>query len=200
MQTIDTLIEARWVIPVEPRGPALADHAVAIDGGRIVAVLPSSAGRALYDAREVVQLPGHALTPGLVNAHTHAAMTLLRGVGDDLPLMRWLSERIWPLEKALVDAQFVHDGSLLAGIEQLRGGVTTCSDMYFYPEAAARALREAGMRVVVGLIAIEFPTGYATDAEDYLRKGLAARDALRADPLVYGRLARHRAHRRPPSG
>jgi 5-methylthioadenosine/S-adenosylhomocysteine deaminase len=191
MQPIDTLIEARWVIPVEPHATVLEDHAVAIDGGRIVAVLPNDSARARYAAREVVQLPGHALTPGLVNAHTHAAMTLLRGVGDDLPLMRWLSERIWPLEKALVDAQFVHDGSLLAGIEQLRGGVTTCSDMYFYPDAAARALREAGMRAVVGLIAIEFPTAYATDAEDYLRKGLAARDALRADPLVSFTLAPH---------
>jgi 5-methylthioadenosine/S-adenosylhomocysteine deaminase len=191
MQSIDTLIEARWVIPVEPRGAVLADHAVAIAGGRVDAVLPISAARARYAPREVVQLPSHAVTPGLVNAHTHAAMTLLRGVGDDLPLMRWLSERIWPLEKSLVDAQFVHDGSLLAGIEQLRGGVTTCSDMYFYPDAAARALREAGMRVVVGLIAIEFPTGYASDAEDYLRKGLAARDALRADSLVSFTLAPH---------
>ncbi len=191
MQPIDTLIEARWVIPVEPRGAVLADHAVAIDGGRIQAVLSTSAARAQYAPRAVVQLPTHAVTPGLVNAHTHAAMTLLRGVGDDLPLMRWLAERIWPLEKALVDAQFVHDGSLLAGIEQLRGGVTTCSDMYFYPDAAARALRQAGMRAVVGLIAIEFPTGYASDAEDYLRKGLAARDALRADPLVSFTLAPH---------
>ncbi len=191
MQPVDTLIEARWVIPVEPRGVVLENHAIAIDAGRIAAVLPASAALAQYAARAHVRLPTHALTPGLVNAHTHAAMTLLRGVGDDLPLMRWLTERIWPMEKALVDAQFVHDGSLLAGIEQLRGGVTTCSDMYFYPEAAARALRQAGMRAVVGLIAIEFPTGYASDAEDYLRKGLAARDALRADPLVSFTLAPH---------
>lgn len=191
MQTIDTLIEARWVIPVEPRQVVLERHAVAVDGGRIVAVAPIEAARRTYAARATVALPDHALAPGLVNAHTHAAMTLLRGVGDDLPLMRWLSERIWPLERALVDGQFVEDGSLLAGVEQLRAGVTTCSDMYFFPEAAVRGLRAAGMRAVAGIIAIEFPTAYATDAEDYLRKGFAARDSLRGDPLVAFTLAPH---------
>jgi len=191
MQTIDTLIEARWVLPVVPRACVLERHAVAVDAGRIVAVLPSEQAALRYVARDTVRLPDHALTPGLVNAHTHAAMTLLRGVGDDLPLMRWLSERIWPLERALVSESFVHDGSLLAGLEQLRGGVTTCSDMYFFPEAAARGLRSAGMRVVQGIIAIEFPSAYATDAEDYLRKGLAVRDALLDDPLVSFTLAPH---------
>jgi 5-methylthioadenosine/S-adenosylhomocysteine deaminase len=191
MQPVDTLIQARWIIPVEPRQMVLEHHALAIDGGRIVAIVPADEARQRFAPRERIDLPEHALTPGLVNAHTHAAMTLLRGVGDDLPLMRWLSERIWPLEKALVDERFVHDGSLLAAIELLRGGVTTCSDMYFYPEAAARAMREAGMRAVVGIIAIEFPTAYASDAEDYLRKGLAARDALRTDPLVAFTLAPH---------
>ncbi|MFN7758326.1 MAG: TRZ/ATZ family hydrolase, partial [Betaproteobacteria bacterium] len=102
MQTIDTLIEARWVLPVVPRACVLERHAVAVDAGRIVAVLPSEQAALRYVARDTVRLPDHALTPGLVNAHTHAAMTLLRGVGDDLPLMRWLSERIWPLERALV--------------------------------------------------------------------------------------------------
>ncbi len=109
-------------------------------------------------------------------------MTLLRGVGDDLPLMRWLTERIWPLEKALVSPEFVYDGGRLAALEMLRSGTTCASDMYFYPEASVRAFRALGMRVVAGIIAIEFPTAYASDAEDYLRKGLAARDNLRDDP------------------
>jgi 5-methylthioadenosine/S-adenosylhomocysteine deaminase len=118
-------------------------------------------------------------------------MALLRGIGDDLPLMRWLSERIWPVEKALVSEQFVYDGTRLAALEMLSSGVTCCSDMYFFPDAAARALREVGMRAVVGIIAIEFPSAYANDAEDYLRKGLAARDALRDDPLTSFTLAPH---------
>ncbi|HEX5640054.1 MAG TPA: TRZ/ATZ family hydrolase [Burkholderiaceae bacterium] len=191
MIDVDSLLHCRWVIPVIPRGLALEEHAVAIESGRIVAILPSHEAAGRYRASETVHLPHHALTPGLVNAHTHAAMTLLRGVGDDLPLMRWLTERIWPLEKALVSPEFVHDGGRLAALEMLRSGTTCASDMYFYPEASVRAFRALGMRVVAGIIAIEFPTAYASDAEDYLRKGLAARDSLRDDPLVSFTLAPH---------
>lgn len=191
MKTVDTLLRCRWVVPVEPRGAVRADHAIAIDGGRIAAVLPTAQAQREFVARETVDLATHAVTPGLVNAHTHAAMALMRGVGDDLPLARWLSERIWPLEAALASEQFVYDGTRLAALEMLRAGQTTCSDMYFYPDAAARALRDTGMRAVVGIIAIEFPTAYATDADDYLRKGLAARDALRDDPLIAFTLAPH---------
>jgi 5-methylthioadenosine/S-adenosylhomocysteine deaminase len=188
---VDSLLVCRWVVPVAPRGVVLEDHAIAIDGGRVVGVVPSDGATARYRARDVVQLPTHAVIPGLVNAHTHAAMALLRGVGDDLPLMRWLTERIWPLEKALVSSEFVYDGSRLAALEMLRSGTTCASDMYFFPEASVRAFRSLGMRVVAGIIAIEFPTVYAADAEDYLRKGLATRDALRHDPLVSFTLAPH---------
>jgi 5-methylthioadenosine/S-adenosylhomocysteine deaminase len=191
MQTIDSLLECRWIAPVEPVGPPLENHAIAIDGGRIVGLHPLPDARSRFAPKERIALDRHLVTPGLVNAHTHAPMTLLRGVGDDLPLKRWLQERIWPLEMALVDEQFVHDGAQLAAAEMLRAGVTTCSDMYFYPDVAARALRSIGMRAVVGIIAIEMPTRYAADAEDYLRKGLAARDALRDDPLVSFTVAPH---------
>lgn len=191
MTPVDTLIHARWVVPVRPRAAVLEQHAVAVRDGRIVAVLPTAQADSTYAPAQRIELPTHVLTPGWVNAHTHAAMTLLRGVGDDLPLMQWLKTRIWPLETALVDEQFVHDGAQLAALEMLRAGTTTCSDMYFYPDVAARALRSVGMRAVVGIIAIEMPTGYATDAADYLRKGLAARDALRDDPLVHFTLAPH---------
>lgn len=188
---VDTLLHCRWIVPVVPRGAVLEHHSLALDAGRIVDLLPTAQAAARYRARETVTLDRHAVTPGLVNAHTHAAMTLLRGVGDDLPLMRWLKERIWPLEQALVSPEFVHDGARLAALEMLRSGTTCASDMYFYPESTARAFRGAGMRVVVGIIAIEFPTAYAADAEDYLRKGLAVRDALRSDPLVSFTLAPH---------
>jgi 5-methylthioadenosine/S-adenosylhomocysteine deaminase len=191
MTDVDTLLHCRWVIPVVPRGLVLEEHAVAIADGRILAVLPSQEAAGRYRAAETIDLPQHALTPGFVNAHTHAAMTLLRGVGDDLPLMRWLTERIWPLEKALVSPEFVYDGGRLAALEMLRSGTTCASDMYFYPEASVRAFRALGMRVVAGIIAIEVPTAYAADAEDYLRKGLAVRDGLRDDPLVSFTLAPH---------
>lgn len=191
MQTVDTLIECRWIVPVRPAGVVLQDHAIAIEAGRIAAIAPIEQARERYAARSRVQLGEHVVTPGLVNAHTHAAMTLLRGVGDDLPLMRWLKERIWPLEAALASEQFVYDGTRLAALEMLRAGVTCCSDMYFYPQASLRALREVGMRAVAGIIAIEFPTAYASDAEDYLRKGLATRDEFRGDRLASFTLAPH---------
>ena len=126
MTAIDTLVHARWVIPVVPRAAVLERHAIAIDDGRIVDLLPSAEATQRYSAANTHTLDNHAVTPGLVNCHTHAAMTLLRGVGDDLPLMRWLKDRIWPLEAALVSADFVHDGTQLAALEMLRSGTTTC--------------------------------------------------------------------------
>jgi len=190
-EPIDTVIEPRWILPIRPRGALLEGHAIAIDGGVIRAVLPAAQAARLFSARKIVRLPEHIVVPGLVNAHTHASMALLRGVGDDMPLQRWLTERIWPLEQALVGEEFVQDGARLAAVEMLRAGVTTCSDMYFYPDLVARALTTVGMRAVVGIIAIGFPTAYAVDADDYLRKGLQARDALRDEPLVSFTLAPH---------
>jgi 5-methylthioadenosine/S-adenosylhomocysteine deaminase len=190
-EQIDTLIEPRWLLPIRPRGALLEGYAIAIDRGVIRDVLPAAEAGRRYSARRSERLTDHLVMPGLVNAHTHASMALLRGVGDDLPLQRWLAERIWPLEQALVGEEFVQDGARLAAVEMLRAGVTTCSDMYFYPDVVARALTSAGMRAVVGIIAIEFPTAYAVDAEDYLRKGLQARDALRDEPRVSFTLAPH---------
>jgi len=191
IESIDLLVEARWVIPIEPHGSVLEHHGVAVRDGRIVAILPIDTARARYAAAERVSLPDHALLPGLVNAHTHAAMTLMRGLGDDQPLMRWLQETIWPAETKHVSEDFVRDGTLLACFEMLRGGVTCFSDMYFYPDAAARAASQAGMRCMLGIIAIEFPTAYAADAHDYLAKGLATRDAWRDHELVNFCIAPH---------
>jgi 5-methylthioadenosine/S-adenosylhomocysteine deaminase len=188
---IDLLIEARWIIPIEPFGAVLEDHAVAVDAGRIVALSPAEDANIRYAPRQRVRLGEHVLLPGLVNLHTHAAMALLRGYADDLPLMRWLSERIWPAEAQHVSADFVRDGTLLAGAEMLRGGITCFSDMYFFPEAAAESALRLGMRAALGIIAIEFPTAYASDAGDYLAKGLAVRDVLREEPLLSFCLAPH---------
>jgi 5-methylthioadenosine/S-adenosylhomocysteine deaminase len=191
MKTVDLLIEPRWVIPVEPSASTLADHAVAVDRGLILDVLPAAEARQRYAPRQRLELAGHVLLPGLVNLHTHAAMALLRGFADDMTLMDWLKKRVWPAEIRHASPQFVYDGTLLACAEMLRGGVTCFNDMYFYPEAAAAAALAAGMRAVPGIIVIEFPTGYASDAEDYLSKGLAARDALRDEPLISFCLAPH---------
>ena len=162
-----------------------------VNNGRVVALLPSDQASKAYTAASTLDLPFHVLVPGLINLHTHAAMTLMRGLADDLPLMEWLNQHIWPAEGKHVSPEFVYDGTLLACAEMLRGGVTCFNDMYFYPEQAARAALDAGMRAAIGMICIEFPTSYATDAQDYLRKGLAARDRFRGEPLLSFCLAPH---------
>ena len=169
----------------------LSAHAVAVDEGRIIELLPARDAVDRYEPARRVDLPDHVLLPGLINLHTHAAMTLLRGYADDMELMAWLRRRIWPAECRHASATFVHDGTLLACAEMLRGGVTCFNDMYFYPEAAARAALEAGMRAAVGIIAVEFATGYASDADDYLTKGLAARDEMKGEPLLSFCMAPH---------
>ncbi len=190
-QTVDLVIRARWIVPVEPAGLVLEHHAVAVRDGRIVDVLPYAQAGARYAAARTVDLPSHLLMPGMVNLHVHAAMNLMRGIADDMPLMRWLQEAIWPTEARHVSAAFVRDGTRLAAAEMLRGGVTTCNDMYFHPEAAAEAFAEMGMRAVVGLVMLEFPTPFASDADDYLRKGLAARDRWQGHPLIGFSIAPH---------
>jgi len=189
-EAIDLLIEARWIAAVDP-DVVLENHAVAVRDGRIVAVMPAGEARNRYRATAQTSLPDHLLIPGLINLHTHAAMSLMRGLADDLPLMDWLQNRIWPAEAAHVSPEFVYDGGRLACAEMLRGGITCFNDMYFYPESTAAAAAEYGMRAVLGIAVLEFPTPYASDADDYLRKGLAARDAWRDHPLIDFCLAPH---------
>ncbi len=179
------------MVPVEPAGVVLEHHAVAVRGGRIEALLPLEQARARFPGYPEQSLDSHVLIPGLVNAHTHAAMSLMRGLADDLPLMRWLEDHIWPAEAKHASPQFVRDGTLLACAEMLRGGITCFNDMYFFPEAAHEAAAAAGMRVALGLIVVEFPTAYASDPADYLRKGLALRDRLGDRPLTSFCLAPH---------
>lgn len=190
MIEIDTLIHAGHVLPVAPRA-TLTRHAVAISGGKIVALLPSAEARLRFQAREVVELPHHVLMPGLVNLHCHAAMSLMRGLADDLPLMTWLREHVWPAEGKHVSDEFVHDGSLLAMAEMLRAGVTCVNDMYFFPAATARAALRAGMRATLGIIAIEFPSAYASDPGDYITKGIAVRDSYLGEGLLGFAMAPH---------
>ena len=178
-------------MPVEPAGAVLTQHAVAVRDGRIEAVVPDDEARSRFSSYREISLEQHALIPGLVNAHTHAAMSLMRGLADDLPLMRWLEDHIWPAEARHVSADFVRDGTLLACAEMLRGGVTCFNDMYFFPEASLDAALACGMRSAHGVIVIEFPSAYASDPADYLRKGLELRDRMREEPLASFCLAPH---------
>lgn len=189
-ENVDLLIEPRWIAQVQPE-TLLTRHAVAVRDGQIVDILPAGPARARYRAAKHVALPDHLLIPGLINLHTHAAMALMRGLADDLPLMDWLQRHIWPAEAAHVSEDFVRDGTRLACSEMLLGGITTFNDMYFFPAAAAEAATALGMRAVLGITTLEFPTAYASDADDYLNKGLAAREAWLDHPLVSFCLAPH---------
>ncbi|MDO8893760.1 TRZ/ATZ family hydrolase [Nitrosomonas sp.] len=181
---IDTVIEAKWIIPIEPAEITLNQHAIAIDKGIIKAILPISEAKLRYKPQQTITLNDHALIPGLINLHTHAAMTLMRGFADDLPLMEWLNKHIWPIENQHVDAQFVLDGTQLACAEMIKGGITCFNDMYFFPESCAEAVIHSGMRAAIGMIVIDFPTAYASDADDYLAKGLKLRDQYHQHPLL----------------
>lgn len=181
---IDTLLTAHWIIPVEPVEAILQGHAIAIDKGIIIAILPIASADAQFKPRERIALDNHVLIPGLVNLHTHAAMTLMRGLADDLPLMEWLNHHIWPAENRHVDASFVFDGTRLACAEMIKGGVTCFNDMYFFPEATVDAVLASGMRAAVGMIVIDFPSAYASDTDDYLSKGLALRDKYQQHPQL----------------
>jgi len=191
MQTVDTLLHCRWIAPVEPDAVVHEYHTLAIREGRILDLLPTSEARARYSADAEHELDRHLLIPGLVNAHTHAAMSLLRGLADDLPLHDWLNNHIWPAESRWVSEEFVHDGSQLAMAEMLRCGTTCFNDMYFFPDVTARAAAHCGMRASVGLIVIDFPTVWANDADEYISRGLAVHDKFRGDPLIKTMFAPH---------
>jgi len=190
MRHVDLAITAAFVIPVEPAG-VLDGHTVLVDAGRIVALVPPAVAARDYLPRARVDLPRHALLPGLVNAHTHSAMSLLRGIADDLHLDDWLRDHIWPREARFATPEFVYDGVLLAAHEMLTGGITCCNDMYFYPDASARAYQAAGLRAVLGLPVLDFPTPYASDGDGYLQAGLAARDAFKHAPRLTWMMAPH---------
>jgi 5-methylthioadenosine/S-adenosylhomocysteine deaminase len=182
--SIDLLISARWIVPVEPDRVVLENHAVAIDGGVVVEVLLASEAAAKYAPRERVDLPEHALIPGLVNAHTHNPMTLLRGLADDLPLMTWLREHIWPVEAKVIGPEFVRDGVELAIAEMLRGGTTCCSENYFFPDAQAQVYEAHGFRAMVALPIIEFPSAWAQTRDEYFERALEVHDRYRGDPRI----------------
>jgi len=190
-EACDLLIEAGHVVPVQPHGVVLEDHAVAVRDGEIVAVLPRAEAHARFDSAETVSRPHAALIPGLVNAHTHNPMTLLRGVADDLPLKVWLQEHIWPIEAAVIGPEFVADGVTLAIAEMLRGGTTCCNENYFFPDVQAATFKRYGFRARVGLPVIDFPTAWAKSDDEYFDRAGQVHDQWRDDALVATAFAPH---------
>lgn len=191
MKRADTIIDASWVIPVDGSDHILENHSIAINANRIEQILPTSEASGIFKPNERVMLNGHALIPGFINAHTHASMSLLRGVAEDLPLKPWLENHIWPLEGRWVSPEFVRDGALLAFAESIKCGTTCLNDMYFFPEVVGEIAEKSKMRVALGMIALEFPTNWAKSANEYLEKGLALHQNFQGSELVSMMLAPH---------
>ena len=187
----DVLIEAGWVVPVIPHGVVLPDHAVAISGNKLLAVLPTAEARERFKPVETVSRPDAALIPGLVNAHAHNPMTLLRGIADDLPLKVWLQQHIWPVEAAVIGPDFVADGVTLAIAEMLRGGTTCCNENYFFPDVQAATYKRHGFRARVGLPVIDFPTAWARSDDEYFDRAGEVHDGWRDDALITTAFAPH---------
>jgi 5-methylthioadenosine/S-adenosylhomocysteine deaminase len=188
---VSLIIEAHWVLPVVPSASLLEHHAIVVNAAKIVDICPMTEVHSHYQASEVIKLNKHIVMPGLINLHAHAAMSLMRGLADGVALQPWLQKHIWPAESKLVSPDFVYDGTLLAAAEMLSGGVTTFNDMYFFPASAAESTIKMGMRANLGLVVIEFPTQYASDADSYIKKGLDVRDQYREQPLVSFSFAPH---------
>ena len=184
VQHVDSIISAKWIIPIEPAGQIFNDCSVIIDKGVIIALVPTGGVKQRYQSESHLFLNQHVLMPGFVNAHGHAAMSLLRGYADDLPLMTWLQEHIWPAESRWVSEEFVYDGTELAIAEMIKTGTTCFSDMYFYPEAAAKVCHQTGIRAQITFPILDFPTAWASDADEYIRKGLQLHDDYRSHPRI----------------
>lgn len=181
----DTIIHSRWIITINRTKAVHEDHSLVIRDGKIAAISPRESVGSQWQTENELDLGQHALLPGLINAHTHAAMNLFRGLADDLPLMSWLEEHIWPAEGQWISEDFVFEGSRAACAEMIRGGTTCFADMYFFPDAIARAASEAGLRASIFSPLLDFPTPMAQGPEDYLSLAISAHDQWRHNPLIH---------------
>jgi 5-methylthioadenosine/S-adenosylhomocysteine deaminase len=187
----DLIIQARWIIPVEPESVTYEDYALVIHQGKIIDLLPAKEVLEKYQTTTFKKLTNHLLMPGLINSHTHASMSLMRGIADDLPLMEWLQEHIWPMEQKWMSEAFVRDGADLAIAEMIRGGTTCFNNMYFFPDIVAQHAIQQGIRVSTGLIVTDFPTVWAENSEICIKKGLALHEQLLHESLATTTLAPH---------
>ena len=184
------VIIPEWIIQIDDESTVLTQHAVILEKNSIQRIIPlSELNREQYET--IIELPGQALMPGFINTHTHAAMTLMRGVADDLTLMDWLNNHIWPIESQHMNQQFVQDGTELAIAEMIRNGTTCLNDMYFYPDITAKTAQAMGFRASIGLIVLDFPTVWAQNADEYLHKGLETNDFFKELSLIKGAFAPH---------
>jgi len=180
----DLLIHASWIVPGSVEDLVLENSCLVVSEGKIREILDSSVVSSRYHSKKEMHLPGYALMSGLVNTHGHAAMSLFRGIADDLSLHTWLEDHIWPMEAKWVCEEFVYQGTQLAIAEMISSGTTCFADMYFFPDASARAATEAGIRVQLATPVIDFPNPWSIDADDAIQKTTVLHDQWRNSELV----------------
>ena len=181
---VDLLVHASWILSVDANNTVHKDASLAVNGSQIVGICSQQQSPALFSAKQSIDLNGQLLCPGFVNAHGHSAMTLLRGFADDLPLMDWLENHIWPAEGKFVDAEFVEDGSKLAIADMLLGGTTCFTDMYFFPDITAKLAHQYGMRSQIAFPVLEMETSWASNFDEYIEKGLQLADEYKHNGFV----------------
>lgn len=191
MEKIDQLIHAEWIITCEDQQSVLENHAIAVKDGKILAILPSAQAASTYQAMSEQHFPHHAIMPGFINSHTHGAMSLFRGLADDLELMDWLNNHIWPAEGKWVSDELVYDGTQLAIAEMIRCGTVCFNDMYFFLDATARAAESAGIRAHIGMTIIGVPTAWAKTSDEYFKRSIDFFQQYKNNPLITPTFAPH---------
>ena len=191
MISVDYIIHADYVLPMDEDLTVIRDGAVAVQGARILKVGSSQEISKQYTPRVRINGKHKVVFPGLINTHTHAAMVFFRGIADDLPLKEWLENHLWPLENKWLSPDFISDAVELACLEMLKGGVTTYNDMYFYEDAAGKATKKIGMRAVLGAGILDFPTKSAKTIQEYFANAETFIKGWRGDNLITPCIAPH---------
>ncbi|MDO8954051.1 MAG: TRZ/ATZ family hydrolase [Gammaproteobacteria bacterium] len=191
MQHVETIIQPKWLITVDKHNRILENHSLVIDRGRIIDIISNQLLKSKYTAIKIHYLDNHAILPGFINAHTHNAMSLMRGFADDLPLMSWLHNYIWPAERLYVGPEMVCDGMRLALAEMIRGGTTCINDMYFYAAEAAEVMHKSGIRgrIADSVLNIEMP--WSPNVQSCFDKTIALAQQVKAYPLIEASIAPH---------
>ena len=191
LREVDLVVSGGTVVTVDGAGRIIQSGAVAIDGTDIAAVDTADAIAKQFRGRETIDASGQIVLPGLVNTHTHAPMVLYRGLADDLPLMEWLNNYIFPAEAKTVSPEFVRAGTRLAALEMIESGTTTFADMYYFEEEIANETRKAGLRGVLGQTIIQFPVADAKTPADAMARAEAFITSFKNDPLITPAVAPH---------
>lgn len=191
MEKVDHIIHAKWVITCEENNRILEDHALVVKANKIHTILPSAEVAQHFTAAHEHDYKRHAVLPGFINSHTHIAMNVFRGLADDLPLMDWLKNYIWPAETRWVSPELVADASALAMAEMIRCGTTCFNDMYYFLDETAQAADVAGIRAHLGMTVISLPTAWAKTTQEYFKKGQEFFEKYKNHDRIHATLAPH---------